>query len=126
MKHAHIDGNGQILGWYDPQIHNDIPEPNYPVTDEVWQNAINNSHNTLISGKTSVADHRTLDQKTIDARTQRDALLTTIVDPIVTNPLRWGTMTSDEQQMWVNYRQALLDVPQQPGFPASISWPNKP
>lgn len=27
---------------------------------------------------------------------------------------------------WAKYRQALLDVPQQEGFPASIVWPEMP
>jgi hypothetical protein len=27
---------------------------------------------------------------------------------------------------WAAYRQALRDVPQQAGFPASIAWPEKP
>jgi len=27
---------------------------------------------------------------------------------------------------WKTYRQALRDVPQQPGFPGDITWPEKP
>lgn len=27
---------------------------------------------------------------------------------------------------WAPYRQALRDVPQQPGFPNDITWPTKP
>ena len=27
---------------------------------------------------------------------------------------------------WATYRQALRDVPQQPGFPENIQWPVKP
>ena len=27
---------------------------------------------------------------------------------------------------WASYRQALRDVPQQPGFPDNIQWPAKP
>lgn len=29
-------------------------------------------------------------------------------------------------QVWVTYRQALRDVPQQPGFPDNIQWPAQP
>lgn len=126
MKQAHVDSNGQILGWYDPEIHNSIPEPNIQVTEEVWQNAINNSHNTIIDGVTSLADHRTTEQKAKDARTQRNMLLTTTVDPIVTNPLRWAELSTDKQQEWTDYRTALLDVPQQVGFPNAITWPTQP
>jgi len=126
MKQAHVDDNGQILGWYDPEIHNSIPEPNIQVTEEIWQNAINNSHNTIIDGVTSLADHRTIEQKAKDARTQRNMLLTTIVDPVVTNPLRWSELSADKQQEWVDYRAALLNVPQQVGFPNSVTWPTQP
>lgn len=58
-------------------------------------------------------------------RAHRDQLLTE-VDAIVMNPLRWNSMTPQEQQAWADYRQALLDVPQQPGFPENIGWPTKP
>ncbi|WP_412841983.1 phage tail assembly chaperone, partial [Cereibacter johrii] len=27
---------------------------------------------------------------------------------------------------WTAYRQALRDVPEQPGFPAEIAWPEPP
>lgn len=27
---------------------------------------------------------------------------------------------------YVSYRQALRDIPQQPGFPGNITWPTKP
>jgi hypothetical protein len=27
---------------------------------------------------------------------------------------------------WADYRQALRDVPQQPGFPSAIQWPTPP
>lgn len=30
------------------------------------------------------------------------------------------------QAAWATYRQALRDVPQQPGFPTEITWPTAP
>lgn len=126
MKHAHIDNNGQILGWYDDEIHATIPEPNVQVSEEVWQNAINSMHNTIIDGVTSQVDHRSDEQKSSDARILRDLLLTSEVDPIVTNSLRWAELSSTEQQQWTDYRTALLDVPQQSGFPNKVNWPTKP
>lgn len=44
-------------------------------------------------------------------RNMRDRRLESEVDPIVTNPLRWGSMTEAKQQEWSDYRQALLDLP---------------
>lgn len=60
------------------------------------------------------------------AREKRDRLLRTVVDPIVTNPLRWAEMTDAQRQAWSDYRRALLDIPEQVGFPLSIVWPTKP
>ncbi len=31
-----------------------------------------------------------------------------------------------DKAAWATYRQALRDVPQQPGFPETILWPEKP
>jgi len=31
-----------------------------------------------------------------------------------------------DQSAWAAYRQALRDIPQQNGFPASVDWPAKP
>ena len=60
------------------------------------------------------------------ARGTRDYILRHEVDPIVSNPLRWAEMSSDKQAEWAQYRTDLLNVPQQSGFPNTISWPTKP
>lgn len=60
------------------------------------------------------------------ARAERDMKLATEVDPIAGNALRWAALTAEQQQAWADYRQALLDVPSQSGFPHDIVWPNKP
>jgi hypothetical protein len=59
-------------------------------------------------------------------RAQRDWLLQNEVDPIVSNPLRWADLTAEQQAAWAAYRTALLNVPQQAGFPHNITWPTKP
>tara|TARA_R110000796_G_scaffold208920_2_gene325271 strand:+ start:639 stop:1046 length:408 start_codon:yes stop_codon:yes gene_type:complete len=60
----------------------------------------------------------------IDVRADRDARLLD-VDAIAGNALRWAELTPDAQDDWSNYRQELLDVPQQDGFP-TVVWPTKP
>jgi len=67
----------------------------------------------------------TTEQLAANARGQRDGLLSE-VDSIVGNPLRWASFSQTQQTSWANYRQALLDVPQQAGFPNTINWPIKP
>jgi len=59
-------------------------------------------------------------------RHERDNILVTVVDPLVSNPLRWADLTADQQTAWSQYRTDLLAVPQQAGFPTNITWPTKP
>jgi hypothetical protein len=59
-------------------------------------------------------------------RNERNRRLTSEVDPIVTNPLRWADLTAEKQNEWTQYRTDLLNVPQQAGFPNTITWPTKP
>lgn len=59
-------------------------------------------------------------------RVWRDHLLQSEVDSIVSNPLRWADLTTEKQNEWSQYRTDLLNVPQQSGFPNTISWPTKP
>lgn len=61
-----------------------------------------------------------------NVRAQRDGLLATEVDPIVSNPLRWADLTADQQSAWAAYRRALLDITAQAGFPHDIAWPEAP
>tara|TARA_B100000497_G_scaffold122157_1_gene152877 strand:+ start:448 stop:867 length:420 start_codon:yes stop_codon:yes gene_type:complete len=59
-------------------------------------------------------------------RAQRDQKLVEEVDPIVTNPLRWGELTDAKQAEWTQYRTDLLNLPAQEGFPNTVTWPTKP
>ena len=62
----------------------------------------------------------------IDVRKIRDNMLTTIVDPIVCNPLRWTDLTTAEQNAWLQYRTDLLNITDQAGFPHNVTWPTIP
>ena len=42
------------------------------------------------------------------------------------NPTWYASLDSDQQQQLITYRQALLAVPQQSGFPETVNWPAKP
>ena len=59
-------------------------------------------------------------------RDERDMKLISEVDPIAGNTLRWAELSSEQQEAWSAYRQALLDVPDQSGFPDNVAWPTKP
>lgn len=59
-------------------------------------------------------------------RAERDMKLATEVDPIAGNALRWAALDVATQAAWAAYRQALLDVPAQAGFPHNVTWPEVP
>ena len=42
------------------------------------------------------------------------------------NPIWWADLSNDQQQQAMAYRQALLDVTDQPGWPTQIEWPAAP
>lgn len=56
-------------------------------------------------------------------RQKRNALLTQVDEISAT---RYASLTLEQQTELQQYRQALLDVPQQAGFPESVTWPTKP
>ena len=63
-KYAHINSDNMLQGWYDENIHNSIPTPNIKVTDEQWQNALNNIHNKInADGSSEFVDTKTAEQK---------------------------------------------------------------
>jgi hypothetical protein len=57
-------------------------------------------------------------------RDRRDKYLQIHVD--IMNAVRWESLTQQQKDDLNVYRQALLDVPQQVGFPTSITWPTLP
>ncbi len=42
------------------------------------------------------------------------------------NPIWYASLSPEQQAELIVYRQALLAVPQQSGFPAQVEWPAKP
>ena len=63
-------------------------------------------------------------EKSEGVRKQRNTLLSDWVDRM--NPVVWEVMTEGQKQSWRDYRQALLDVPNQAGFPWDVQWPENP
>ena len=48
MKYVNYDEKEKtILGYYDDEIHNDIPEPNIEISDEDWLRALNENANSV-------------------------------------------------------------------------------
>ena len=103
----------------------------YLLTDYDTDTTINNDEVMALIG-TDLAAYVAPTQAELDAaaatqvRGERDNILATVVDPIVSNPLRWADMTTEKQAEWSAYRTALLDITDQAGFPTDITWPTKP
>lgn len=109
MKYAHLENNtNKILGWYDLEIHSEIPTPNIEVSDEVWQEAININANCYENGKFIVKDFRTeeeiQEQEQAQFRAERNQLL--IEADIEINKL---DDLGKDSYAWRYYRQALRD-----------------
>ena len=97
------------------QIYSGIVEGLY----DIGQYRIENDQVVLI-----VPDNANLIQQQHQSiRTERDQLLFQ-VDRV--NPVWYAALTDQQQTELQTYRQALLDVPQQAGFPTEIDWPAKP
>jgi hypothetical protein len=103
----------------------------YTLRDDDTDTSINNQDLKIILG-TNIAAYVAPTQADLDAeasqnvRSVRDNKLTDEVDPIAGNTLRWNALTDAQRAAWTQYRTDLLNVPQQAGFPHSITWPTKP
>lgn len=74
-----------------------------------------------------VVEQRPPDNVVADmVRSERNARLRHEVDTIAGNILRWASLTAEQQAAWAKYRQDLLDITTQSGFPHTIVWPTKP
>ena len=48
MKYVNYDAKtNEILGFYDDEIHENIPEPNIEISDEEWREALNKNANSV-------------------------------------------------------------------------------
>ena len=120
-------------GWIDCEIEHEtygwIPYTLDPADTDMTVN--NDDLLSAMAAKGDVAPYVPPTQAELDAmlsaelRRERDNLLVN-VDAIAGNALRWASLDADAQDAWAVYRQALLDIPQQSGFPINVNWPVKP
>lgn len=66
-------------------------------------------------------------QEVIDAaRALRDQKLRAFDADLYRNEIYWATLTASQRTERLAYRQLLLDLTEQPGFPTAIDWPVMP
>jgi hypothetical protein len=103
----------------------------YLLTDYDTDNTINNDDLRALIGD-DYAPYIPPTQEELDQqaaayfRQVRSEYLQHLVDPIVSNPLRWGSLTDEEQLEVTIFRQNLLDISTQSGWPQNVEWPPKP
>ena len=112
-KYVHVDENNCSLGPVFVYGESDAPFPVVPHDDP---------ESIEIGSKWTGTEWVITDAM---VRSKRDMLLKE-VDLIAGNALRWAALDADTQAAWAAYRQALLDVPAQAGFPHNVTWPEVP
>ena len=115
-----LEINHPVDGWVSHEI---IPrEELTTIDDDKLLAAIGTSFSAYVAPTQTELD----DELSASIRLQRDQKLIEEVDPIVSNPLRWAELTEAKQTEWTQYRLDLLNLPQQSGFPNTVTWPTKP
>jgi hypothetical protein len=82
--------------------------------------------NDDVTAYTPPTQEEMYEETAMQVRNQRDNQLKFVVDPVVSNPLRWNELTEEKRQQIADYRNELLNVPQQEGFPFDVTPPEKP
>lgn len=113
LDRPHVAGNYQPGRWYvmRGQVR---PLPDHPLGADhiVWQ--------WDLATESWLVDLPRTEQS---ARAQRQSLFA-FVDKV--SPMWWAAMTPEQQTETTAYRQAILDITQQEGWPVMIDWPLKP
>ena len=111
----------------------EIEHPEYgwiPYTlnpDDTDSTIDNTALRTLIGNNYRVRTQAEIDTEASNlVRMEREDRLVNEVDPIVSNPLRWADLTTEQQNAWTQYRTDLLNITDQAGFPHNVTWPTKP
>lgn len=105
----------------------EIDQSNIPDWCEDWPDAEADSFiGQLWNGSTYVSPPIDVEAVATSVREQRQYLLSTVVDPVAGNVLRWQDLHPLKQLEVVEYRRALLNITDQTGFPLSVEWPTQP
>ena len=115
-----VEINHPQLGW--------IP---YTINDFDPDDTINNQQLLSLIGSNYAAyvpptSEEVIAEQAAMARGTRQEILSSFVDPYITNNLRWQSMTDAQRQTITDYRQQLLDISEQSGWPHNVEWPTPP
>lgn len=119
MKYAFFNDDGSVRSAHNDQTIDEVPSGAVSLSEEQWENRCNLR---LVDGELFVVESQ-VSREDMEAhvRRERSRLLAKNVDCV--NPIRWESMNATEKQALRDYRQALLDIPEQSGFPFEVVWP---
>jgi hypothetical protein len=122
-----IKKNGMVIAHTDlaaMEALDGISTPDMAMTEAAWGAAGGLARiigGEIVLGKTAEEQRA---EKEEEIRAQRERILRETVDRV--NGPWWEAMAEGEKAAWRAYRQALLDLPEQEGYPFNLSWPARP
>jgi hypothetical protein len=116
----HLDGKTFIEGLFNSRTHYIEVNTNTPIEKSLDPSAGDIIYKWDHASKSWIQDSELM---SMNARIKRHGFLSEI-DAI--SPVRYASLSAEQQADVQTYRQALLDVPQQTGFPTELVWPTKP
>ena len=123
-RFATIDADGRVTGFYDSSIHGQIPQDAIEISEATWLAWIADTACLRWNGAALVACEPPAPPPPTEQ--QQRARRNTRLAASDWTQIADAPLTAPEQAAWAAYRQALRDVPEQPGFPASVTWPVAP
>jgi hypothetical protein len=110
MKFAKIDADGFIQGFFDPHVHSDIPNDCLEITDETWEQLLDDSK------KWNGTEWVTFDPRDYVSDTLRWQKLRIFKNQVLSSS-DWtqipdAPLTTEQKTSWAAWRQQVRDVPQ--------------
>lgn len=133
MKYLNYDETtGEIKGFYTPEIHSAIPEPNIEITEEIWQNLIANGGKYKVDVEALEIVEKppyvpTNEELLTAIRAKRDRFMNEtswIFQRQLTGP-EAQKLSETDYQAWLDYWAALRDFPKTCD-PDNPIWPAQP
>ncbi len=119
MKFVYFGDDGKVVSAHNDDTVSEIPKGATGVSDEQWGDRWNLQ---LAKGKIIVTPAEVaVEDLAATVRRERARRLIHDVDSI--NPIRWEQMGDGEKAALREYRQKLLEIPEQKGFPFNVDWP---
>ena len=107
MKYANIEnGTNKLLGWYDKEIHLEIPTPKIEVTDTAWQEALSINAN-FYDGKVFSYKEPTLTDEEIATKAIYDKKYVGIEYTNLTDEVYKVSLTNDDANGLIQVKTAF-------------------